>query len=409
MKLEKYVTLIENYCIENAEKCFREAKGNLKYPFIVPGRAYAHDLWDWDSWLTDWAIAEIFADSKEIVAYEKGCVLNFLEAVDEQGRIPIVITNATTYGDIFELKDGKETNIHKPCLAQHAAFICQKEKDYEWLRDKFSAFEAFISYYEGHCQHPCGLFFWINDFAIGIDNDPCTFYRPDKSTGSIYLNCLMYNELLAVADIAENLGMKDKAAIYHEKAEQLKGAMQAECWDERDGFFYSADLNLRPIDKNEWLHSGAPRHWNSLPMRIGVWTGFMSLWCGVATEAQAKRIVEEHFLNEKTFHANYGVRTLSVAEKMYSIKAQGNPSDWLGPIWGICNYMVFVGLLKYGYQKEARELAVKTVTLYGQDIEENGEMHEYHDPDTGRGVFNLGFQSWNLLSFNMAQWLKNNR
>lgn len=319
-------------------------------------------MWDWDSWLTDWAIAEIFQGKKDIVEYEKGCILNFLEESDEQGRIPIVITNATSYGDIFELKEGKESNIHKPCLAQHASFICQKEKDYEWLRDKFYVFESFISYYEEHCKHDCGLFFWINDFAIGVDNDPCTFYRPDKSTGSIYLNCLMYNELLAVADIAGNLG----------------------------------------------LHSGAPRHWNSLPMRIGVWTGFMAMWCGLATDAQAKRIVEEHFLNEKTFSAKYGVRTLSVAEKMYSIKPQGNPSDWLGPIWGICNYMVFVGLLKYGYVEEARALAIKTITLYGQDIEECGEMHEYYDPDTGYGVFNQGFQSWNLLSYNMAQWLKNN-
>ena len=188
----------------------------------------------------------------------------------------------------------------------------------------------------------------------------------------------------------------------------LKNAIQNECWDERDGFFYSADLNLKPIDKNEWLHSGAPRSWNSLPMRIGVWTGFLALWCGLATEEQAKRIVEEHLLNKKTFNAKYGIRSLSIAEKMYSVKPHGNPSEWLGPIWGNCNYMIFEGLLKYGYTEEAKELAIKTVILFGQDIDECGEMHEYYDPDTGYGVFNQGFQSWNLLSYNMAQWLKNN-
>ena len=30
-------------------------------------------------------------------------------------------------------------------------------------------------------------------------------------------------------------------------AEQLKIALQKNCWDERDGFFYSVDLNLRPV------------------------------------------------------------------------------------------------------------------------------------------------------------------
>ncbi len=406
-KIAKYIELIEKYTIENAKNCFREPKGKLKYPFIVPGSAYAHDLWDWDSWLTDIAIAEAFSGNKDIVDYEKGCILNFLDGVDNQGRIPIMITNNPVYGDLFDLKDGKESNVHKPCLAQHALFICQKEKDYEWLRDKFDIFEKFIAYYENHCKHSCGLFYWVNDFAIGVDNEPCTFYRPNKSTGSIYLNCLMYNELLALAQIAENLGLEDENKIYSDKAMQLKNAIQSECWDARDGFFYSADLNLKPIDKNEWLHSGAPRSWNSLPMRIGVWTGFLAMWCGLATEEQAKRIVEEHFHNKKTFNAKYGIRSLSIAEKMYSVKPHGNPSEWLGPIWGNCNYMIFEGLLKYGYVEEAKELAIKTVTLFGQDIEECGEMHEYYDPDTGYGVFNQGFQSWNLLSYNMAQWLKN--
>ena len=407
-ELTKYIELIEKYCVENCEKCFREPKGKLKYPFIVPGSAYAHDLWDWDSWLTDLAIAEALKGNKQLIDYEKGCILNFLDGADSQGRIPIMISNNPVYGDLFDLKDGKESNVHKPCLAQHALFICRKENDYEWLKDKFDIFENFIAHYENNTKHPCGLFYWVNDFAIGVDNEPCTFYRPDKSTGSIYLNCLMYAELLAVAELAKNLGLEDKSTVYAGKATDLKAAIQAECWDERDGFFYSADLNLRPIDKNEWLHSGAPRSWNSLPMRIGVWTGFLAMWCGLATEEQAKRIVEEHLLNDKTFNAKYGVRSLSVAEKMYSVKPHGNPSEWLGPIWGNCNYMVFEGLLKYGYIQEAKDLAIKTVTLFGQDIEACGEMHEYYDPDTGYGVFNQGFQSWNLLSYNMAQWLKNN-
>jgi putative isomerase len=91
---------------------------------------------------------------------------------------------------------------------------------------------------------------------------------------------------------------------------------------------------------------------------------------------------------------------------MYCIKKSGNPSCWLGPIWGISNYMVFEGLCRYGYVEEARELAEKTVTMYGRDIEECGEMHEYYDPDTGVGVNNQGFQSWNMLSYRMYEWLK---
>ena len=86
---------------------------------------------------------------------------------------------------------------------------------------------------------------------------------------------------------------------------------------------------------------------------------------------------------------------------MYQIVKSGNPSCWLGPIWGVSNYMTYRGLLKYGYSELADELAEKTLKLFGDDIAECGEMHEYYDPETGRGVNNQGFQSWNLLCANI--------
>ena len=130
------------------------------------------------------------------------------------------------------------------------------------------------------------------------------------------------------------------------------------------------------------------------------------MWAGIATPKQANRMVKEHYKNTETFCAPFGVRTLSKMEKMYTIKKSGNPSCWLGPIWGISNYMTFIGLLNYGYVSEAKKLAKKTITLFGRDIEQCGEMHEYYDPETGEGVNNPGFQNWNLLSLNMFRWLK---
>ena len=69
--------------------------------------------------------------------------------------------------------------------------------------------------------------------------------------------------------------------------------------------------------------------------------------------------------------------------------------------------MVFDGLVKYGFTVEAKELAEKTLTLFGNDIAECGEMHEYYDPENGAPVNNPGFQNWNLFTIKMGQWLKN--
>ena len=259
-----------------------------------------------------------------------------------------------------------------------------------------------------YCRHENGLYFWLDDSATGVDNDPCVFYRPNKSSANIYLNSLMYRELLAMSEISTKLGFEDLRNKYKEEADNLKSVMQTLLWDERNGFYYSTDLNLRPIDPNAGLHRGYPRHWSSVIQKTDVWTGFMAMWSGVATAEQAERMVKENYLDKRTFNSPYGIRTLSKLEQMYLIVKSGNPSCWLGPIWGISNYMTFEGLLNYGYIDEARELAIKTVNLFGRDVKENGEFHEYYDPETGEGVNNPGFQSWNLLVLNVVEWLRKN-
>ena len=399
----RYGNLIIDYAKKNYKLCFREAEGLISHPFIVPGSCYSNSLWDWDSWLTNLALRRI-ATTEEIGEYEKGCVLTFLEHADEDGRIPIYIKPNMTAFESYP----NQKNIHKPCLAQHALFVSEQMGSAEWLREHFASLERFVGWYEKKSLHESGLYFWLDDFAIGVDNDPCTFYRPDGSSASIFLNCLMYKELLAVVRLAELLELDGKLAYYRQKAEQLKVAIQEHCWDERDGIFYNVDINLLPIDLSQKLHSGCPRHWSTLIQRIEVWSCFMPLWAGIATEEQAARMVREHYLDPKTFFAPYGVRTLSKMEKMYAILKSGNPSCWLGPVWGISNYMVFDGLVRYGYLTEAKDLAQKTITMFGRDVEACGEMHEYYDPETGVGVNNAGFQNWNLLSINMFVWLKEN-
>ncbi len=395
--------LILEYAKKNYKKMFREPDGLLAHKFIVPGAAYSNSLWDWDSWLTNIALRDFVTE--DISEYEKGCIINFVEHIGTDGRMPIFITPNYEW---YNFNGDTVTNVHKPCLAQHAEFIVKSyNNDVEWLRPHFDKLIKLVDYYYNNQRHKCGLYYWINDCAIGVDNDPSTYYRPENSSASIYLNCLMYKELEAICYLGELLGTD--IDFYKKEAENLKTAIQELCFDEKDGMYYSADLNLLPVDPNSTLHSGAPRHWDSLIQRIGCWSGFMAMWAGIATQDQAERMVKENLLDEKAFWAPYGVRTLSKYEKMYMIKKSGNPSCWLGPIWGISNYMVFDGLVKYGFINEAKELAQKTLKLFGEDLIACGEIHEYYDPESGEPVNNPGFQNWNLFAIKMGQWLQNNK
>ncbi len=305
--------------------------------------------------------------------------------------------------------------MHKPCLAQHAAFLVKQDNgDAEWLREAFYPIQSFLNFYRNHHRHErTGLFYWQDDVAIGVDNDPCVYGRPPKSSGSIYLNCMMFRELLAAAHLARQLNLGEIAGHYDREADELKAPIQQHCWDERDGFFYSVDINVwRQELTNLWgsnwgLHCGYPCDWPCLIQRIGVWSGFLGLWAGIATQEQAERVAREHYWDQRTFHSPFGVRTLSKLEKMYNVKAMGNPSSWLGPIWGISNYMTWRGFVRYGIEDAARDLAENTVRLFGRDFERFGALHEYYLPETGESVLNRGFQNWNYLVLNMIAWLDN--
>ncbi len=414
------IAVIRKFTHQDYRGMLREKGEALKYPFITPGsEQYPDILWDWDSWLSNVALRQILLETadeeakQEALPFEQGCVLNYLNYGAFDGWVPILLLrNSPPRAELMAQTDPYETNMHKPCLAQHAAFLTKiNNGDAEWMRQALYPLQAFINRYKNHQRHAAtGLYFWNDDMAIGVDNDPSTYMRPNKSSGSIYLNCMMYRELLALAYLCDQLNQSEIAELYLQDAQDLKEAVQKHCWDERDGTFYSVDLNLLPYEGKPFaadpsirLHSGMPRTYDCLIQRIDVWSSFLPMWAEIATPEQASRMVER-LQNPRTFNAPYGVRTLSKLEKMYNVRGSGNPSLWTGPIWGVSNYLVFRGLVKYGFDEEAAELADKTIKLFARDFERFGALHEYYLPESGEPVLNRGFQNWNYLVLNMAAW-----
>jgi putative isomerase len=422
-ELQSYGASIRQYLEQEWAGMLRPAGGNLPHPFITPGsRTYADVLWDWDSWWADIALRQILQgqsadDRATALLHERGCVLNYTAFTDNTtGWMPIVVGRGEAGEEPRQPLEFQDQNWHKPCLAQHAAFLLQQEPadDGEWLRQPFEQIQRFVNgYMNHHRDQVTGLYYWQDCNAVGVDNDPCSYFRPPKSCCSIYLNCLMHQELQATVCIGEKLGLSAVMQHYRQAATNLRDAMREHLWDEWTGFYYSADRLLLPRDHftkerdNPWKrHVGMPRQWDCLLMRIGVWSGFLALWAGIATPEQAERMVQEHLRNPATFQAAGGVRTLSKMEKQYDLRASGNPSSWLGPIWGIANYMTWSGLLRYGFEEDARELAEKTVRLFGRDIQRFGAMHEYYEPESTEPIINRGFMNWNCLVLNMLTWLE---
>lgn len=414
----KYEKLIREYIQGNVLSILKESNSYLKYPFVDPGSVYDGNLWDWDSF---WAVYSmlnmvensLFGEEKTkeykdlFILHAKGNIHNFFDNQLEDGYIPMMMEKNDLPEPYLNIKhkEGIVMNMHKPFLCQQIAIISGFCEDFFWVEKYFSNIEKYFSCYDTYYYNSnCSLYVWADDIMIGMDNDPATFGRPKFSTANMFLNGFMVSELKAAATIAEKLGYKERTEYFTAKSEALVKAIQEECFDSRDKFFYSVDVDIK-TRAFDWFHKGLGVFWKSLPIKIRAWTGFVPLWSGIATKEQAAYIVE-HITDKVTFNSEYGIASLAMDEKMYNIEATNNPSNWLGPIWIVVSYVVFRGLMNYGYVQEAKELCNKIITLLGEDIERTGTLHEFYDPASGRPIMNGGFLNWNLLVINMIDELK---
>ena len=306
-------------------------------------------------------------------------------------------------------KKGVFMNMHKPFLCQQIMLISEDTEDFSWVSEVMAEKlkKYFTCYERNYYRERTGLYVWHDDIMIGMDNDPASFGRPKDSTANIFLNSFMTMELASGSTLFEKLGDMEYARKLSEKRLRLIDAIHEECFDKRDGFFYSVDVDVY-TRKYDWFHQGLGVFWKSLPIRIAVWSGFLPMLAGIATKEEAEAL-RAFYHNEEAFGSDFGIPTLDKRERMFNLEITNNPSNWLGPIWLVANYCVFKGMLNYGFTDEARELCEKSVRLLERDIEKTGSMHEYYDPFTGEPVMNGGFINWNMLALTMQRQIYDNR
>jgi putative isomerase len=400
------------YFAANAPLLLRAPDGILKRPSIspsLPGKRYSTQLWDWDTLWTSQGLFRLAALQhdeplrQKLCEHVSGSLLNFLDHTSAEGRIPILMT--TTDPDPLRVLGANATskNQAKPVFGQLGLLAADQSGEVGWLAPYFDTILRFYDAWTAHNTSSIGLLVWGDDVAIGDDNDPTTFGRPSFSSANLLLNCLFYEDLIASAELARRLGRAKDRDRLSAQAQTLAQQIQRYCWDPRDSYFYSVDVQC--VDRRAELIPTVPRgmdmSWKSLPMRIQMFTGFLPLWCGIASQMQADELVKINYLADDRLRARWGVRSLSSRESMYSLTFSSNPSNWLGPVWIIVNYFAWKALQRYGFQREAAALADKTISLLGSDLKVNGSLNEYYHPDTGAALSHNGFMDWNLLVLEM--------
>ncbi|MGB9184002.1 MAG: hypothetical protein WCB67_08040 [Solirubrobacteraceae bacterium] len=155
----------------------------------------------------------------------------------------------------------------------------------------------------------------------------------------------------------------------------LTSALTERCWDEDQGLFLPA---ARPAPAAPW------------PVTIAALT---PLALPDLPEAMGRRLVEEHLLDPSRFWLPVPPPSVSAREPSFSRRDRGwvGRRYWRGPSWVNTAWLVWLGLIRLGYDEPAAELAQRL----GGAVASAG-LREYYEPYTGTGMGARDF-GWSAL------------
>lgn len=369
-------------------------KGVLLHEYIVPDGPY-FQLFDWDMYFMSAALSY-----DKVSTPIEGSIEDFLAFVDEFANWTGYTPREIAPDALWALPE-----MCKPFLAQAAVRASLTSGDVSWLRGadappssdpNYRQLQFFerpnapprVTYYQklkdtvGFWEHnrraEDGLFVWYNGVESGTDNSPAVSDAPSATTEGVDLQSYLYREYLALAYLARRLNEPRDAEQFDSKAAALKALVQQRMWSDADGSFWNIDSRTHAF------------------VKVNAWTNFVPLWAGVASPAQAARMIPT-LLNPAEFWSPNGVRTLAKTEALYD----AGRGYWRGPVWILSNYLMMHGLMNAAHKTEALELADRTQHLLVADFEKTGGMNENYNPETGAPDANGHFVSWNLLAEHM--------
>lgn len=210
-----------------------------------------------------------------------------------------------------------------------------------------------------HIRHANHLY--VTDWA-SMDNSPRNKYLGCAVDTSCEM-VLFAEMLLKIMDELQRAGRIEqqvytkRRAFLKTTARLTKDAINNLMWDEDLGFYFDLKDN----------QERAP---------VKTIAAYWALISGVADEAKAQRLVE--WLNDPhTFNRLHRVPVCAADEEGYDPEG----GYWRGAVWAPTNTMVISGLLKYGYEELAREIALNHLDNVVKIFTKTGTIWENYPPD----------------------------
>lgn len=319
-------------------------QGLFRRESVVPSKVHYIGAWQWDNYFH----ALAFRHSNPQLARDQ--ILFMLDHQLPDGMIPDAIYDeaAITFVEIpFAAPVTKP-----PIIAWVAMHVYEQTGDSDLLNEIYEPLVRWNNWWFGmNDDDGDGIVQYSHPFSSGLDDSP--LWDEGMPVEAVDLNTYLCLQMESLGKMARILGRERDAAMWQRKAAAMAQRIVEHFYDEAAGLFW-------------FQHQHRP---------VQVLTPFnlYPLWTGRLTPEVNQRLVA-HLTSPDLFWTTYPLPTVAVCDPKY------NPYQmWRGPVWININYIFVEALQRTGFERQAAELAERTLRL----VQSQKDIYEYYHPETG--------------------------
>lgn len=243
-------------------------------------------------------------------------------------------------------------------LAVEAYF--QQRGDRDLLAACFEPLVRQISWFNANRRaEPAGYWYSIKKWENGVDDD--LRYAEVTPSAAKPLSCIdATSHVASMYDHAVKWGQRlgEPVEQFQQNLAALTDYIRTQLWVESEGYFYD--------------------HWAvDDPNRITSFVGMWPVVLGIASDEQAKRVVEQQILNPKRFFTKHPIPTIGINDPRFELLM------WHGPAWNSMTYMAATGCARYGHHDAARGVLERALDNTAAQFNRTGKIWEFYDPFGG--------------------------
>ena len=315
-------------------------EGRISCKWSTPDRWPHKRMWLWDSVFHALGMRHIDVD------IARQFVSAMFDIQDESGLIP-------HSGNPIE---NHPSLTQPPVLSLAMRAINEQSPSPEWIAELAPKLERYIEWiFANRDSDGAGLVEWAIEANVncrsgesGMDNSP-------RFDGAIQLDAPDFNAFLAYECESLAMFIPEKRDYWMAHHDRLCKLMNERLWSDEVNLYVDYDV---VANKRTDVMSSA---------------GFLPLLCGAATPEQAAKMAA-HLTDPETFGTPF--RIPSIARKNV---AAYKKDMWRGPVWTNINYMIALGLERYGYHELAKSIVQDTLREQEKFYLQFGTFFEFYD------------------------------